>query len=105
MQTFLRGMDGKVYAVAQGSLVVSGFGAEGADGSSIVSNTPTVGRIPNGAVVEQSVPSGLMNGDYLTLNLNYPDFSTAKILSDTINDRLGADPDRGYVIATPIDAQ
>lgn len=104
MQTFLKGMDGKVYAVAQGSLVVSGFGAEGADGSSIVSNTPTVGRIPNGAMVEQSIPSGLMNGDHLTLNLNYPDFSTAKTLADTINERLGADPDRGYVIATPIDA-
>lgn len=104
MQTFLKGMDGNIYAVAQGSLVVSGFGAEGADGSRIVSNTPTVGRIPNGAVVERTVPSGLMNGDYLTLNLNYPDFSTAKSLADVINSRLGADPKKGYVIATPIDA-
>lgn len=104
MQTFLKGMDGNIYAVAQGSLVVSGFGAEGADGSRIVSNTPTVGRIPNGAIVERSVPSGLMNDDFLTLNLNYPDFTTATNLARTINERLGADPDKGYVIATPIDA-
>ncbi len=104
MQTFLKGLDGNIYAIAQGSLVVSGFGAEGLDGSRIVANTPTVGRIPNGAVVERSVPSGLMNGDYLTLNLNYPDFTTAKTLADTINRRLGADPDKGYIIATPIDA-
>ncbi|WP_158972899.1 flagellar basal body P-ring protein FlgI [Paraglaciecola sp. L3A3] len=104
IQTFLKGLDGKVYAIAQGSLVVSGFGAEGGDGSKIVVNTPTVGRIANGALVERSVPSGFMQEDYLTLNLNNPDFSTAQILADTINRRLGADPAKGYVIATPIDA-
>lgn len=104
VRTFLRGLDGEVYAVAQGSLVVSGFGAQGNDGSRIVSNTPTVGRIANGAVVERSVPSGLMQNDYLTLNLNTPDFSTAQALADEINRRLGADPDNGYAIATPIDA-
>ena len=104
LQTFLKGVDGNVYAIAQGSLVVSGFGAQGADGSRIVSNTPTVGRIANGAIVERSVPSGLMTNDYLTLNLNYPDFGTAKNLAETINRRLGADPSKGYVIATPIDA-
>ncbi|GAB3030349.1 flagellar basal body P-ring protein FlgI [Bowmanella dokdonensis] len=104
LQTFLKGLDGNVYAVAQGSLVVSGFGAEGADGSRIVSNTPTVGSIVNGAIVERAVPSGLMQNDFLTLNLHYPDFSTAKILAETINQRLGADPANGYVIATPIDA-
>ncbi|WP_137167784.1 flagellar basal body P-ring protein FlgI [Salinimonas lutimaris] len=104
LQTFLKGVDGKVYAVAQGSLVVSGFGAQGNDGSRIVINTPTVGRIPNGALVEQTVPSGFATGDSLTLNLHYPDFSTAKRLADTINERLGAQPEKGYSIATPIDA-
>ena len=104
LQTFLRGVDGEVYAVAQGSLVVSGFGAQGGDGSRIVVNTPTVGRIPNGAMVERSVPSGFANGDTLTLNLHYPDFSTAKALADTINERLGAQPENGYIIAKPIDA-
>lgn len=104
LQTFLKGVDGKVYAVAQGSLVVSGFGAQGNDGSKIVINTPTVGRIPNGALVEQAVPSGFAAGDSLTLNLHYPDFTTAKRLADTINQRLGADPEKGYSIATPMDA-
>lgn len=104
LQTFLRGLDGQVYAVAQGSLVVSGFGAQGNDGSRIVSNTPTVGTIANGAVVERSVESGLMQNDYLTLNLNNPDFSTAQALADKINERLGADPANGYAIATPLDA-
>ena len=104
LQTFLRGLDGEVYAVAQGSLVVSGFGAEGQDGSRIVANTPTVGRIANGAVVERTVPSGLMSGDHLTLNLNTPDFSTAQALADVINQRLGSDPSKGPAVATPIDA-
>lgn len=104
LQTFLRGLDGEVYAVAQGSLVVSGFGAQGNDGSRIVSNTPTVGTIANGATVERSVPNGLMEGDFLTLNLNNPDFSTAQAMADEINRRLGADPAKGYAIASPIDA-
>ena len=91
LRTFLKGLDGKIYATAQGSLVVSGFGAEGADGSRIVANTPTVGRIPNGALVEQEVPSGLMQNDYITFNLNRPDFTTAKRLEQTINDLVGPD--------------
>ncbi|AWL12573.1 Flagellar P-ring protein [Saliniradius amylolyticus] len=104
LQTLLKGVDGKIYAMAQGSLVVSGFGAEGADGSRIVANTPTVGRIPNGATVEREVASGFMQNDYLTLNLNYPDFTTAKRLADAINRKLGADPKKGHTIAKPIDA-
>ena len=104
LRTFLKGLDGKIYATAQGSLVVSGFGAEGADGSRIVANTPTVGRIPNGALVEQEVASGLMQNDYITFNLHQPDFSTAQALADAINSRLGADPQKGYAIAKPIDS-
>ncbi len=104
MQTFLKGVDGKVYAIAQGSLVVGGFGAEGNDGSRVVVNTPTVGRIANGAIVEQSITSGLMQDDYLTLNLHISDFTTAKNLADTINKEFGADAQNGYAIATPIDA-
>lgn len=104
LQTFLKGVDGNIYAVAQGSLVVSGFGAQGGDGSRIIVNTPTVGRIANGALVERAVPSGFASGDSLTLNLHYPDFSTAKALADVINMRLGAQPEKGYSIAEPIDA-
>jgi flagellar P-ring protein precursor FlgI len=83
---------------------VSGFGVQGNDGSRIVSNTPTVGTIANGAIVERSVPSGLMQNDYLVLNLNNPDFTTSQSMSDEINRRLGADPKNGYAIATPMDA-
>lgn len=89
IQTFLKGVDGNVYAIAQGSMVVSGLGAEGADGSKILVNTPTVGRVPNGAIVERAVKSPFSQGDHITFNLNRPDFSTAKALSDTINDLVG----------------
>jgi len=86
VETVLKGMDGKAYAVAQGSVVVSGLGAEGLDGSKVLVNTPTVGRIANGAMVEREVPSPFMTGDYITFNLRNADFSTANRLFNTIND-------------------
>lgn len=89
LQTFLKGVDGKVYALAQGSLVVGGLGAEGADGSKVVINTPTVGRIPNGASVEREVPSSFAYGDTITFDLRRPDFSAAKLMADTINEMVG----------------
>lgn len=89
LQTFLKGVNGNVYAIAQGSLVVSGLGAEGLDGSKVLVNTPTVGRVPNGGTVEREVPSPFTKGDHITFNLNRPDFSTAKTLADTINDLVG----------------
>lgn len=98
LQTFLKGVDGNVYAIAQGSLVVSGFSAEGLDGSKVIQNTPTVGRIPNGAIVERSVASPFASGDYLTFNLRRADFSTAQRMADAINDLLGPD------MARPLDA-
>ena len=55
--TPLRGVDGEVYAIAQGSMVVSGFGVHGKDGSRISLNVPCGGRIPNGATVEREVPN------------------------------------------------
>jgi len=85
LQTILMGIDGNAYAVAQGSLVVSGLGAEGLDGSKILVNTPTVGRIANGAIVEREVKSPFTSGDYITFNLHRADFTTAKLLSDSIN--------------------
>ena len=92
----LRGADGQIYAVAQGNLVVGGFGAEGADGSKITVNVPSVGRIPNGATVERAVANAFSRGDSLTLNLNSPDFTTAKRLSDRINGLLG--PETAYSV-------
>ena len=98
LQTFLKGADGNVYAIAQGSLVVGGLGVEGLDGSQVVINTPTVGRIPNGATVERSVPTPFGNGDFITFNLNDPDFTSAKRLADTINKLVGPNT------AKPMDA-
>lgn len=85
----LKGADGQVYAIAQGSLVVGGMGVEGSDGSSITINIPSVGRIPNGATVEREVPSSFAVTDKLMLNLHTPDFTTAKRLEDAINKKLG----------------
>lgn len=87
--TPLKGADGGIYAVAQGNLVVGGFGAEGNDGSSITVNVPSVGRIPNGATVEQAVPSNFARGDSLVFNLDQPDFTTARSMTDKINELLG----------------
>lgn len=91
MQTFLKGLDGNVYAVGQGNLVVSGFSADGADGSRIVGNNPTVGMISNGATVEQEIPTPFSRGDYITFNLLDSDFTTAQSMANAVNDFLGPD--------------
>lgn len=81
----LKGADGETYALAQGNLTVGGFGAEGADGSKVVVNTPTSGRIPGGAMVERSVASSFSGTEMLILDLVSPSFATAQALADTIN--------------------
>jgi flagellar P-ring protein precursor FlgI len=89
VMTPLSGADSQVYAMAQGSVIVSGFGVEGKDGSSITVNIPSSGRIPNGATVERAVPSNFDSGPFVTLNLNTPDFTTAARLTEAINKLLG----------------
>ncbi|MEH0666568.1 flagellar basal body P-ring protein FlgI [Vibrio scophthalmi] len=89
MQTMLKGLDGQVYAVAQGNLVVSGFSATGADGSKIVGNNPTAGMISSGAIVEREIPSPFSRGDYITFNLLESDFTTAQRMADAVNNFLG----------------
>jgi flagellar P-ring protein precursor FlgI len=84
----LKGADGQVYAIAQGSLVVSGFGASGRDGSRISVNAPNGGRIPSGAIVERAVP-GPAPGGNVTLNLHQNDFTTAARIVSAIDAAFG----------------
>ncbi|VAW54180.1 Flagellar P-ring protein FlgI [hydrothermal vent metagenome] len=85
----LKGADGKVYAVAQGSLLVGGLGVEGSDGSSITINVPSVGRIPKGAIIERTINNSLGHTNKLVLNLFTADFTTASRMSDAINTTFG----------------
>lgn len=91
LMTPLKGADGQVYGIAQGNVIVSGFSASGADGSSITVNIPSSGRIPDGATVERAVPSPFALGNSVVLNLHTPDFTTAKRMADAINDMLGSE--------------
>lgn len=88
--TQLKGGNGEVYAVAQGGLVVSGFGADGIDGSSVSVNTKASGRIPNGALIEREVGNALDDGsNRITFNLHSADFTTAKNMASEINRMMG----------------
>ena len=125
LQTPLRGADRKVYAVAQGSLVVGGYGVQARTGTAFQVNTTTTGRIVGGAIVEREIATSLVqqpkeepkkarNGDKekpdpaeednapevptLTYSLRTPDFVTAQRIAQAINDNLGSE------IATAIDA-
>jgi flagellar P-ring protein precursor FlgI len=89
LMTPMRGIDGEVYAIAQGSLVVSGFGVNGKDGSRISLNVPSGGRIPNGATVEREVSTSFASAPNVMLNLHTPDFTTAARLAEGINKLLG----------------
>ena len=88
--TPLHGLDGQIYAIAQGNLIVSGFGVQGNDGSKLTVNVPSSGRIPNGATIERSVPTQIDKGDAIVLNLNEPDFTTATRLAASVNNGIGA---------------
>ncbi|MGJ8690360.1 MAG: flagellar basal body P-ring protein FlgI [Gammaproteobacteria bacterium] len=88
-RTFLQGVDGEVYAIAQGNLIVGGLGVGAADGSSITINVPSVGRIPGGATAVQEVVTAFGFGDSIVFNLKRADFTTAKRVSQAINEFLG----------------
>ena len=87
--TPLLGADGEVYAVAQGSLSVGGFSVAG-DAQEITQGVPTMGRIPNGAIVEREVPFALSELNEIRLSLHNPDFTTARRIEDAINGSFGA---------------
>jgi flagellar P-ring protein precursor FlgI len=97
--TQLKGADGRIYAIAQGNVVVSGFSASAGDGTnSVTLNSPSSGRIPNGATVEEDIPNPFYFDKTLTYNLNSPDFTTAKQMADAINELMGP------ATAKPLDA-
>jgi flagellar P-ring protein precursor FlgI len=86
--TPLLGADGNVYAVAQGSVTINGFQAEGA-AASITRGVPTVGRIANGAIIEREIEFALNRLPNVRLALRNGDFTTAKRIAAAINDFLG----------------
>ncbi|NVO22098.1 flagellar basal body P-ring protein FlgI [Donghicola mangrovi] len=97
LMTPLMGADGEVYAIAQGNLVVGGLGVEAGDGSSVMVNIPTVGRIPGGATVERLVETPFLESEYFVLNLHRNDFSTSNRMAEAINGMFGGG------VALPLD--
>ena len=87
--TPLKGADGQIYALAQGNLIVGGAGAS-AGGSKVQINHLAAGRIPDGASVERSVPTPLLDGDSLQLGVSANDYATAIAVADAINTAKGA---------------
>ncbi|MBR0317394.1 MAG: flagellar basal body P-ring protein FlgI [Synergistaceae bacterium] len=96
IQSPLRAADGKIYAVAQGPVIVGGGSAQGA-AATRTQNIPTAGRIPRGAIVEREVPSDYTMGGQVALLLREPDFTTAQRIADAINRAYG-------VVAYAVDA-
>ena len=87
--TPLKGADNQVYAVAQGSLLVSGLDVQ-AEGARESRGTPTSGSIPDGARVEREINYRFNDRSLISLALRNPDFSTAANIEDTINVAMGA---------------
>jgi flagellar P-ring protein precursor FlgI len=90
--TGLKAPDGQIYAVAQGPVVTGGFVAGGAGNKQTV-NHPTVGRVPEGALVERKAPSEL-SGQTLRLQLRQADFTTAARVALAVNRKFGTGDDR-----------
>jgi flagellar P-ring protein precursor FlgI len=86
--TPLKGADGDVYAFAQGNLIVAGAGAS-AGGSKVTINHLSVGRIPDGAQVERTVPTALQEGSTISLSLSASDFQTARKVAQAVNTKFG----------------
>ena len=88
LMTELRGADGQVYAIAQGSLLVSGFEGSGQAASATI-NIPTVAQIPRGATIERVAKSNFIENNTVLLNLDQRSFGNAARISDAINARMG----------------
>lgn len=86
----LRGVDGEIYALAQGSLTATGIDAAAA-GSKVTIGVPTAARIPSGATVERVVDNPFDKADRIVLNVRESDFTTTNAIVNAINGRFGAD--------------
>ncbi len=86
--TPLKGADGEIYALAQGNLIVAGAGAS-AGGSKVQINHLSAGRVPNGAQIERTIPTPLLEGHSFKLGLEASDFQTARRVAEAINARFG----------------
>lgn len=84
IMTPLRAADGEIYAVAQGSIFITGFNAQGA-AETLTQGVPTAGRVPNGAIIEREVNAKFNSDVQIILQLRNPDFSTAVRVTDAIN--------------------
>lgn len=84
LRTALTGIDGEVYAIASGSVSING-GNFGGQAASVVKNHPTTGRIPNGAVVEEEIPTVIVHQGQFKLLLHHPSVETARRISESIN--------------------
>jgi len=89
LMTQLRAADNEVYALAQGNVVVGGLAATGKSGSSVTVNTPTTGRIPNGAMIEREIATDFSTRPQVLLRLRHPHFETATNVVEAINRRFG----------------
>ena len=85
VQTMMKGSDNKVYAVAQGNMVIGGFDAKGASGGGTKQGTVNAGRIPEGAIVEREVNTNIVEGGALKLELRNPGFSVASRIAEAVN--------------------
>jgi flagellar P-ring protein precursor FlgI len=88
--TAMRGVDGEIYALAQGALTATGIDASAA-GSKVAIGVPTAGRIPSGAIVERMVETPFEKAEHLVLNLRDNDFSTSSAIVAAINSKFGPD--------------
>ncbi len=86
--TPLKGIDGKVYAIAQGPVLLGGYSVGGQAAAS-VKNVPTVAKIPSGAIVERPTPFEFNSQDKITISLDIRDFSTVEKITEDINKKLG----------------
>jgi len=96
LMTPLKGADGQIYAMAQGNLLVANSGTSKNDINHMI-----VGRIPDGATVERIVPTSVGQGDFIYLELNKGDFTTAARLADSVNREISPEAE----IATALDGR